>query len=422
MEDSYEFTLRLLCPSVNTRDVIGMAGATINQIREESGATINLDCCFDDEDCMFVGISNSPTINAATHLQPSCSRKLECGCEGPSYVTRLLVLRSQVGGLIGKGGFVIKEMRRTTQASISIVENSLPSVASVDDALVQDGLFSFSIFLNTSGVNNTQVVAHKRKALLLKQEGKLAEAKEELKQAKILEKQLEEQEFLVEALDSEDELYTLIQNMGNENQDDLMLENDLDVGANFEHFLSASDDLPIDDNLEVTEHDMNDPEIGDALRLFGWSEQDDQHEQRDASESVPFDQEGLQAKILNLKKEVLSQKWAENAPEAMALLKKAKLLEQDLGTFQSDTNMPEPKFSQGTQEAEEELKKGKVLEQQLEELENTSKKHVNIPTQKRMEPTHVQDSAIGTFDIGVDSAEIDVTEQDMHDPAMLSAL
>ncbi|XP_020684038.1 KH domain-containing protein HEN4-like [Dendrobium catenatum] len=144
MEDSYEFTLRLLCPSVNTRDVIGMAGATINQIREESGATINLDCCFDDEDCMvlisakeFVGISNSPTINAATHLQPSCSRKLECGCEGPSYVTRLLVLRSQVGGLIGKGGFVIKEMRRTTQASISIVENSLPSVASVDDALVQ---------------------------------------------------------------------------------------------------------------------------------------------------------------------------------------------------------------------------------------------------------------------------------------------
>ncbi|KAL0909209.1 hypothetical protein M5K25_020056 [Dendrobium thyrsiflorum] len=306
------------------------------------------------------------------------------------------------------------------------------------------------------GVDNTQVVAHKRKALLLKREGKLAEAKEELKQAKILEKQLEEQELLVEASDSEDELYTLIQNMGNDNQDDLMLENDLDVGANFEHFLSASDDLPIDDNLEVTEDDMNDPEIGDALRLFGWSEQDDQHEPRDASESVPFDEEALQAKILNLKKEALSQKRAGNAPEAMALLKKAKLLEQDLGTFQSDTNMPEPGFSQKThdnqinapkskmviqkellalkkkaltlrregrlEEAEEELKKGKVLEQQLEELENISKKHVNIPTQKRMEPTHVQDGAIGTFDLGVDSAEIDITEQDMHDPAMLSAL
>ncbi|KAI0502705.1 hypothetical protein KFK09_017662 [Dendrobium nobile] len=144
MEDSYEFILRLVCPSVNIREVIGKGGANINQIRQESGATINLDCSFDEEDCMvlisakeFMGISNSPTINAATHLQPSCSRKLESGCEGPSYVTRLLVLRSQVGGLIGKGGFVIKEMRRTTQASISIVENSLPTVASVDDALVQ---------------------------------------------------------------------------------------------------------------------------------------------------------------------------------------------------------------------------------------------------------------------------------------------
>ncbi|KAI0526781.1 hypothetical protein KFK09_002372 [Dendrobium nobile] len=259
-------------------------------------------------------------------------------------------------------------------------------------------------------IQKSEIGRKKRKALLLKQEGKLAEAKEELKQAKILEKQLEEQEFLVEASDSEDELYTLIQNMGNEIQDDLI----------------ASDDLPIDDNLEVTEDDMNDPEIGDALRLFGWSEQDDQHEQRDASESVPFDQEGLQAKILNLK-EALSQKWAGNAPEAMALLKKAKLLELDLGTFQSDANMPEPKFSQGMRDNQinapkrgrRGTKKGKVLEQQLEELENTAKKHVNIPTQKCMEPTHVQDSAIGTFDIGVDSAEIDVTEQDMHDPAML---
>lgn len=307
-----------------------------------------------------------------------------------------------------------------------------------------------------SGVDNTQVVAHKRKALLLKREGKLAEAKEELKQAKILEKQLEEQEFLGEASDSEDEIYTLIQNMGKDNQDDLMLENDLDVGANFEHFLSSTDDIPIDGNLEVTEDDMNDPEIGDTLRLFGWSEEDEQHEQKDASVSVPFNQEALQAKILNLKKEALSQKRAGNVPEAMALLKKAKLLEQDLGTIQSDAHMPEPGFSRKThenqidapksrmviqkellalkkkaltlrregrlEEADEELKKGKVLEQQLEELENTSKKPVTISGHKHMEPTHAQDSDIGTFDLGVDSAETDVTEQDMHDPTMLSAL
>lgn len=144
VQDSYEFILRLVCPSVNIRDVIGKGGTNINQIRQESGATINLDCFFDEEDCMilisakeFMGISNSPTINAATQLQPSCSRKVESECDGPSYVTRLLVLRSQLGGLIGKGGLFIKEMRRTSQASIFIVEDSLPSVASVDDAMVQ---------------------------------------------------------------------------------------------------------------------------------------------------------------------------------------------------------------------------------------------------------------------------------------------
>lgn len=144
VEDSYEFILRLVCPSVNIRDVIGKGGININKIRQESGATIKLDCFFDEEDCMilisakeFMGLSNSPTINAATQLQPSCSRKLESEYDGPSYVTRLLVLRSQVGGLIGKRGLFINEMRRTTQASISIVEDSLPSVASVDDAMVQ---------------------------------------------------------------------------------------------------------------------------------------------------------------------------------------------------------------------------------------------------------------------------------------------
>ncbi|XP_020598013.1 uncharacterized protein LOC110037655, partial [Phalaenopsis equestris] len=212
----------------------------------------------------------------------------------------------------------------------------------------------------------------------------------------------------------------------------------------------ATDDLPIDGNLEVTEDDMNDPEIGDALKSFGWSEEDDNHEQKNESESVPFNQEAVQAKILNLKKEALSQKRAGNVPEAMALLKKAKLLEQDL----SDSQMPEPGFSQKTldnqihvpkskmviqkellvlkkkaltlrregrvDEADEELKKGKLLEQQLEEFENTLKKPVMALDMKHV--AHAQDSDIGTLDLGVDSAEPVVTDQDMHDPTMLSAL
>lgn len=301
------------------------------------------------------------------------------------------------------------------------------------------------------GIDKTQVVALKRKALLLKREGKLAEAKEELKQAKILEKRLEEQEFLGDSSDSEDELYTLIHNMDDDNQDDLMLKNNLDAEPNFDYLLGSTDDLPIDDNLEVTDTDMNDPELSAALKSFGWTEEDEEHE------SVPVSQEELQAKVLSLKKEALSQKREGKLPEAMALLKKAKLLEQDLGIIHSEANMPELGFKQKTgdyqtsapkskmviqkellalkrkaltlrregrvEEADEELKKGKILEQRLEELENALKMpETTTSASKRLEPTHAQYNDPGALDLVVDGVETDVTDQDMHDPSMLSAL
>lgn len=143
-EESCDFTLRLVCPSINIREVIGKDGTNINQIRQQSGATINLDCFFDEEDCMIlisakesIGNTNSPTTTAATELLPGCSKRVDSDYAKPLYVTRLLVLRSQVGSLIGKGGLVIKEMRRTTQASISVLEECLPSIASEDDAMIQ---------------------------------------------------------------------------------------------------------------------------------------------------------------------------------------------------------------------------------------------------------------------------------------------
>lgn len=144
VDGSFDFTLRLVCPSVNIREVIGKNGININQIRQESGATINLDCFFDEEDYMILisakestGNSISPTTSAAIQLLPGCSRRVESENDELSYVTRLLILRSQIGCLIGKGGSIIKEMRRTTQARILILEQSLPTVASADDAMIQ---------------------------------------------------------------------------------------------------------------------------------------------------------------------------------------------------------------------------------------------------------------------------------------------
>lgn len=80
----------------------------------------------------------SPTIDAAVRLQPRCSEKTERESGEPSYTTRLLVPTSRIGCLIGKGGTIISEMRRSTRANIRILsKENLPKVASEDDEMVQ---------------------------------------------------------------------------------------------------------------------------------------------------------------------------------------------------------------------------------------------------------------------------------------------
>ena len=80
----------------------------------------------------------SPTIDAAIRLQPRCSEKTERESGEHSYTTRLLVPTSRIGCLIGKGGTIISEMRRSTRANIRILsKENLPKVASEDDEMVQ---------------------------------------------------------------------------------------------------------------------------------------------------------------------------------------------------------------------------------------------------------------------------------------------
>ncbi|XP_008775908.1 RNA-binding KH domain-containing protein RCF3-like isoform X1 [Phoenix dactylifera] len=140
-----EFSLRLLCPSVNIGGVIGKGGAIIKQIRQESGAYIKVDSSSAEDDCIisisakeFFEDPISPTIDAAVRLQPRCSEKTERETGEPSYTTRLLVSTSRIGCLIGKGGTIISEMRRNTRANIRILsKENLPKVAAEDDEMVQ---------------------------------------------------------------------------------------------------------------------------------------------------------------------------------------------------------------------------------------------------------------------------------------------
>jgi hypothetical protein len=120
----------------------------------------------------------------------------------------------------------------------------------------------------TGGIDKSQVNALKRQALLLKREGRLAEAKEELKKAKILEKQLEEQEILGEAENWDDDLAAIIRNMDEDKHDDIWMDDPNFPAFNFEQILGASNDLAIG-HFDVADDDMNDPDMAAALKSFG---------------------------------------------------------------------------------------------------------------------------------------------------------
>lgn len=325
-----------------------------------------------------------------------------------------------------------------------------------------------------SRIDKTEVVALKKKALMLKREGKLAEAKEELKRAKILEKQLEEQELLADAEDSDDELSALIRGMDGDKEFSNL--HDRDHGFDFDHLLGISDDL--EGNLEVTDEDMMDPEIAVALESLGWTEPENTF-----SKSQTFDKEALLGEIQSLKRDALNQKRAGKTEEAMAILKKAKLLERDFNNFGSeddntmlhkstlrksvsseisgngsnvfqlderntnDTNNAAstvaPKSRLMIQrellslkkkaltlrregkinEAEEEMRKGAVLEQQLMEMDKaSSRKTPLMNTADNVLHTAHKHADISRNPPLEEGSEDDVTDKDMSDPTYLSLL
>lgn len=142
-----EFSLRLLCAAANVGGVIGKGGGIIKQIRQESGALIKVASSNSDpdDDCIITVSAKeffedpvSPTIDAAVRLQPRCSEKSDSESAEQSYTTRLLVSTSRIGCLIGKGGSIITEIRRTSRANIRILsKENVPKVAAEDEEMVQ---------------------------------------------------------------------------------------------------------------------------------------------------------------------------------------------------------------------------------------------------------------------------------------------
>lgn len=73
--------------------------------------------------------------------------------KGTSVVARLVVPKKQIGCLLGKGGAVISEMRKTTRTGIHILKSAeVPKCASDDDQVVEVSYLLFIMFSHFSRV------------------------------------------------------------------------------------------------------------------------------------------------------------------------------------------------------------------------------------------------------------------------------
>jgi len=211
------------------------------------------------------------------------------------------------------------------------------------------------------GAGQMQVLAHKRRALALKREGKLVEAKEELKKAKILEKQLEEQEMIDEGDESDDELAALIRGLDNESKVEAHSLGGLgmkfadDSVFDLSQLATMGDEYDDNMGVDVTDDDINDPEFTAALKSIGWTDETSKEPLSvdgagvnieygsrssiqppiDATSRTYHDRASLQQDVLSLKREALALKRAGNVTEAMEQLRRAKVLEKELQDIQS---------------------------------------------------------------------------------------
>ena len=188
---------RVLCPASKTGSVIGKGGTIISQIRQETGARVRVEETVsgceervilitgsdketeadneqskeDDEDTKAAEevndtkepgknddakesatVEDSQVEKGTLSVQKALLLVFERMAEGESetnggdeesnksstFVARLLVLSSQVGCLLGKGGSVIKQMSAESGAQIRILpRDKLPLCASPSDELVQ---------------------------------------------------------------------------------------------------------------------------------------------------------------------------------------------------------------------------------------------------------------------------------------------
>nr|XP_047135878.1 poly(rC)-binding protein 4 isoform X1 [Hydra vulgaris] len=120
--------LHFIILSQDAGGIIGKEGRNIRQMRDESGANINVSGSTGVERILNIK-GTSSEVKSAVRMVAEKLQEILSGSNNeyvPPVTLRLLVPNSQCGPLIGKGGQRIKEIREASGATITIPSETLP--------------------------------------------------------------------------------------------------------------------------------------------------------------------------------------------------------------------------------------------------------------------------------------------------------
>ncbi|EOY15601.1 hypothetical protein QUC31_000619 [Theobroma cacao] len=138
-------TFRLLCHHERVGGVIGKGGAIIKTLQQETGCEIKVVEGISDSEDRIIVISGpahpddriSAAQDAVFRVHTRINRAIP-DSKDKSLMARLLVSSNQIGCLLGKGGAIIAEMRKSSGAHIRILgKDQVPKCASEGEEVVQ---------------------------------------------------------------------------------------------------------------------------------------------------------------------------------------------------------------------------------------------------------------------------------------------
>ncbi|XP_039018525.1 RNA-binding KH domain-containing protein RCF3-like isoform X2 [Hibiscus syriacus] len=138
-------TFRLLCLNDKVGAVIGKGGSIIKTLKQETGCDIKVVEAIPDCEDRIVIISSpahpddriSPAQDAVLRVLGRLYRAIP-DSKDKTMMVRLLVSSNQIGCLLGKGGSIIAEMRKSSGAHIRILgKDQVPICASEGEEIVQ---------------------------------------------------------------------------------------------------------------------------------------------------------------------------------------------------------------------------------------------------------------------------------------------